>query len=468
MDAVESVKLLVRSGSDVRRVLGDLGSPECAAAVASGLADRRLQLLQLAQQELGILQEITSVAVADAKAASLCEALAGAGVKVPAPLLVQPGYVHIYHESLDINCFPAFYEHGFINVTSPDVEGLTPVMRYRPFYLNYPRYLYMKSNTMPWLQANTMPWLEAKGLLDATPGPSWRTNLNATATGWHYVAAQAAIGSNYWRGLSPNSGWELLEQLSKTNSTDTCSCWCTPENQGCSPLAMAWRILGSRRGMMDQTLARHVYLHHGEVTARLESDPSPAHFPSLIRLLTFEALEMTHTCCSYEHGESHPQKWAIVSLSKDEQQQIRSLQEERQNAVALETLMKEFNGQLAAWDSSSKNFDTFIWGPWRRRISELFAIDADTLKEMQSTADEVQTYVVPERLQRILGDDFDIIRYTTGGHEKKGKRHDKEGDCAETRHGVEDDDAIDNEDVEEIDGVFTCRYCDDPYYDSDD
>lgn len=94
--------------------------------------------------------------------------------------------------------------------------------------------------------------------------------------------------------------------------------------------------------------------------------------------------------------------------------------------------MEEFTEQTRTLDSSPKAFETFIWGCWRRRISELFIVDADVING-------IETRVMPMRLRDFLGNSFDLLRLD--GHEIDER----------------DDPAL----VEEITVSRHCRFCSD-------
>ncbi|KAF4461607.1 hypothetical protein FALBO_11589, partial [Fusarium albosuccineum] len=140
-------------------------------------------------------------------------------------------------------------------------------------------------------------------------------------------------------------------------------------------------------------------------------------FLEMVRLLTFETLEMTHTCCVLKNtsrerllahykpaqhllqNENDPfdssMKWSslqlIMNRDLEETARIRCDQLEQDKAGQLHSLMEEFTPVVHAVYSSRGTFVPFLWGYWRQRISELFAVDKDMLGEMKQSLNNVET-----------------------------------------------------------------------------
>lgn len=144
---------------------------------------------------------------------------------------------------------------------------------------------------------------------------------------------------------------------------------------------------------VDSDILQHVVLRHKmlqESHSRQGENPS-SFIIELLRLLTFEALDMTHTCCSFESINEDIVKdlvstvsckpAAIFSCRAEKVQEIRSCAE-RSSARLLEDLMAEFTLHLSRQSSDAQTFERFIAGYWRRRISEIYYPDLRVLCEM--------------------------------------------------------------------------------------
>jgi len=126
-----------------------------------------------------------------------------------------------------------------------------------------------------------------------------------------------------------------------------------------------------------------------------ESDGIPFWDQETLRLLTFEALEMSHTCCAFERVDQHdPYQMAgstvssaIFSCDPTIVSETRCCSQEQATASLLEELMTEFTGQLQLITPGPTALITFISTYWRRRISELYKHDyqvAEDLRQYQT------------------------------------------------------------------------------------
>ncbi|KAF2491471.1 hypothetical protein BU16DRAFT_594413 [Lophium mytilinum] len=448
-DCAESVDLLMKAGCTFafnweNQLPFEKATRECATAIVSNLADRRRRLLELAQRELGSLQHTSSSHVPDGAAAYLCKALDEAGIFIPPSLRVGPRHATMYHYPvIPIHHFRIFFEEGFRDFKSHDDMGLTPIMVWRTQF-----FLIDIFKTDAEQIVAMLLWLHEQGLLDQTPEDPWRMGLNVHATGWHYIAAMSGEDYENWgtyRDLEDSPPgkiiqqyllpWKIVRELSLVTVRDNCSCWCNPEGKGCSPLKSLWNAHADRHGVTRSLKAertgdflRHIIFHYEFDIAGVE-DSELVNLPlELVRLLTFEALEMTHTCCSlkkvsldrkriytYSDWKEDPSEYSkapyvIANRHRSIIRRIRSDDQERKNAHQLNELMEEFIGQMKTLEPSPKALEIFIWGYWRRRISELFVVNSVILHETEEVLSDVKTYVLPKRLVRFLGDEFDLLR----------------------------------------------------------
>ena len=111
-----------------------------------------------------------------------------------------------------------------------------------------------------------------------------------------------------------------------------------------------------------------------------------------IRLLTFEALEMEHTCCFLRQTKGGWLKSFVIAKCDEEWiHSIRSHKQEKENSMLLESLMDEFSHRLKQMRPTPKNLINFIWGHWRRRMSHVVAPDAQIMGAMGKTLENIET-----------------------------------------------------------------------------
>lgn len=179
--------------------------------------------------------------------------------------------------------------------------------------------------------------------------------LNKRANGWHCVAS--LFGKDYydttikWRFCTPGGqvrsplAWKVANKLSLITNRDSCACWCNPEGKGCSSLKSFWKNHSScheglhyhwGQGGMGEALG-HILFHHDIYNTRTEDNEPSQLSLELLRFLNFEALYMTHTCCTrkvqkcseifsdFDRNISHPHSIVFIAdRDPEEVQEIRS------------------------------------------------------------------------------------------------------------------------------------------------
>ncbi len=406
--------------------------------IASNLAERRRDLLRLCQEELGIHLDWHSIHVPDEEARAFCAALANFNIPVPRHLLVPPDYGTIFHfPGLRPWSFHIFMDQGFRGLQSYNPMGLTPLMVWRP----------QSSASDMW------EWAHDRRLGDQTQQDPLSLGLNTSSTGWHYIAATVGFTSSPWLDQAPAFYRKMMDDVSQGTIRDQCVCWCSPNGDGCSVPQSLWTAwadwIGWRWGgpFSDYYVEewRHSVLHHNPPSEGSNATPSILSALDFVRLVTFETLDMTHTCCYLEQVENlrgkrpispaqrkamptepnmdrvyvdrvcHPHVFANCNPQLAEE--IRSDILEQQNARQLEDLMREFEPQIRNLDFNDpiarksthpvmslvnrhtpyhtndglhgRVVERFMWGPWRRRISALFAIDGKAVSEMEQVLHNV-------------------------------------------------------------------------------
>jgi len=396
-------------------------SHSCLAVVASHLAERRCSLLRFCQKELSIYLDQDPSRVPDEEASALCAALNRSGIPIPRPFFVPPDYTTLFHfPRFPFFRFEEVWDHGFHDIQSRDSMGRTPHMVWRPD--EFRAWFVDAKSALGRQVARGWQWIQDKGCLGQIQQDPLALGLNVSSTGWHAMAAKLgyAAGDRPWYYSSTRFPHRMIQDLSQTTVRDRCVCWCNPEGLGCSPLKSFWKEYASGLPAMSGTATmfwKHCLLHHylnakhDQHGNRLETLRSMA--LEYVRLLTFETLDMTHTCCYLEEverlrsktpltptqrkemsGESNRFRWGqehvIASCSPELVQEVRSDGMEQRDARQLDELMREFEALILQLDwSNPKDLENFIWGPWRDRISSLFAVDTGTVAEMENVVGQV-------------------------------------------------------------------------------
>lgn len=355
-------------------------------------------------------------------------------VPIPVPLR-QPGpeSEDIYHlPGLALAFFPIFNRHGFSGYNEPNQHGLRPIMA------DVRSFCSLSRDPLADKLQDLQSWFVEHGCLDIRPvhsekQPRLDMKLNEGATGWHYLSLMLVIstwGRRAWYGAQDNGLSDTVTGLMATlaegepkRHRDGCVCWCTlppalhPSGteqrerkvderyrRGCSPfsyLCKQYLQHDSKEFVPNyfrQRVNHHHFWHHLFRHGRRASFPSdtalapddtaaeptgatpvPAWQLELLRLLTFEALEMTHTCCSAQRLQQpggDTAELAIFDHPDPEGTRLRLAAEpaEARKVRQLEEMMAEFAGQLGRRKAgcSPRDLEDFVSGAWRARVAGLY------------------------------------------------------------------------------------------------
>ena len=353
----EAVRILLDSGcqwNGFRRC--DTSSPSCVRLIAEKLAARRRMLWEMAEEVLepnDLLSLCPDSESVDFCAVAIINRLRQVGVTIPHDLVVAEDWEGIYLSgNLDITHLSVFYEAGFHDMNRHGKGGQTLL---QVISLELCRYRCMNHPDDTLLAPAFLERLRQWGCLDSRLIDPWDFGINTSATGWHVVAARMVREIDYGCSLP----WSVLE----AHVTDSCDCHCS--SAGCTPTT-TWI-----KGSLDFG-ACECGGHRTEEFCNKSAvwDTLPENMaPELLRFFTFEALEMSHTCCSTGlldiRGYCPPlQVASIIQFPGD----IEEIQEDEEELVErLENLLVEFEARL---DKSKESLKDFIWGYWRTRIGE--------------------------------------------------------------------------------------------------
>lgn len=343
----------------------------------------------------------------------------------------------IYHiRNMPLSFFPIFYEHGFIHVNTCDQRGLPPMfIRRGSFHYVHDHFLSQRLLNGDLGTFHNMPWLRQHGFLDQKPHDPLGLGLNIDVTGAHRVAAEMGsslgLDLDYQQGIDHylSLAADLLRQFARDFHRDKCVCWCNFDDDGCSPLKLLYKshahptnpYRGIKVWKQDEFQTNSVkrllfdFDMFGDPTAtptpgvkqQRKREQTTNTQPStraleFVRLLTFEALEMTHTCCMLEKlGKNGHYIDAILNCNPSTARDIRQSEEERRNAELLDTLTEEFSNVMQQ-DYQGKPLLDFIFGYWKTRIENLYAVREDEVQKMQKHVNNVRTGIWPRPLRRLL------------------------------------------------------------------
>jgi hypothetical protein len=146
---------------------------------------------------------------------------------------------------------------------------------------------------------------------------------------------------------------------------DRCVCRCS--RAGCRPISSAMstftRIRPLGRRVYDRRLRPLFSISDVFSVVRLATDQDWI-ASSILQVMTFEGLLLTHTCC---HEACAIDFWGKIRfLSRSSLEEIEMIQEDEQTGLnRLEDLVAEFE---ADWDAYEGSFESFIWKVWRPRM----------------------------------------------------------------------------------------------------
>ncbi|KAI0190513.1 hypothetical protein EV127DRAFT_481190 [Xylaria flabelliformis] len=283
----ESVLLLLASGSRIESVIIEGCDESCINDVFIALLQRRGELKRLALDNLTETEaeslRLHDNTVLNSKVDKVLELLQGRGVNIPSHLYDE---VKVYHRNNYCranyrNIFDQLWALGFRDIDGFDHLGQLPVTtHYDPDALRW----LIEHGADYWTLYN-----ERSGSVKITD----------SVTPAHFMLA--GIGSQLNSGrISPGSletfQW-LVEKLLRVRVSDACSCLCFVG--GCKPLKSFWDgwmslpdfFSSYTRTLEDQTRMCVDFIKAFQTCLRQDD------LALLVRRLTFDSMELRHTCC---------------------------------------------------------------------------------------------------------------------------------------------------------------------------
>ncbi|KAK8046019.1 hypothetical protein PG996_014083 [Apiospora saccharicola] len=244
---------------------------------------KRIAILYLSDSQCKDLSLDTS-AVLDANCDKVIAALQSMDISLDPKLLTRATPkkgASVYHYVSNRKVADLFYDLGF-----RDLSACTN--RLPPPFMNYKRLPYIL-----WLYQHGIDIhkpLEHQ-ILETSEDcrGCWTNNLPPGYTGAHHIAylfgSVFRHSGKYAKVLAPI----ILEDV-----IDSCSCGCSPN--GCSPIIAALKG-GSRRAIKTCSEASDLAALFSRILDLFDGYVNMGHVISAIRYMTYEAMELPHTCC---------------------------------------------------------------------------------------------------------------------------------------------------------------------------
>lgn len=289
----------------------------------------------------------------DLIAPKVYETLRDDGVDVPRRLLpsrylqepdgkIQVEMVHfsVFHfKNLPVQYLQRLYDAGLTDVDEPDSDGFTP----------------LKSNCGPFQWEAQSPaqvfgrarWLVSKGAdpcrpLPGTGVPALHTVINTGILSRCQTIDEWRSEASFNKPLANLDQHDLvfLRDAIAEDKPDACKCNCS--TNGCTPLSISLKNLTRYPHSSSMVLTTSELLHL--------LPPSSTIMETVIRLMVFEDLDLTHTCCDTDY---------LPPFDQDETKAID--EEEEQDLSELEQLVDEF---MDLYNKLNLPLFQFLQGHW--------------------------------------------------------------------------------------------------------
>ena len=307
----------------------------------------------------------------------------------------------VYHFSfLTVKVANELWNAGFRDVDVPDEDDKTPLMMLRPCRLH-------GHHNHKTEMIESALWLHQKGAslhqpCSPTLPPGLKNVGTATARSErravHFVTAavetclydaafslvreKADTDDCYRAEMEPLiddlsfDAAQLLCKILLDTSPDACLCACS--RHGCMPMTLLLKRSTSFHGLeVDGHISAWAWRWFLD---NVPTDQIPtANSQKILRLITFEAMGLRHTCCYYCDGD-------FYGIGSEEAAEIRD--EDHEGIQLLETLLLEFEERRGDEDVKS-----FIDGYWGTRMNEVRAareeaVDRARIREIGVVLDD--------------------------------------------------------------------------------
>ena len=370
--------------------------------VLSTLQERRRELFELAKHtlpaEVWADLDMPTDRLLDERAAEIQRVLVNADIEIPKSISVPLGRTTVYHcRGITAKKANQLWDAGFRDIDSWDESGRTPIMDCcRPIFGDTSLRSLMYAQ---WLLHHGADHLrEIRYVRDDKRD---KREPVAGRTALHCIANH--VGLNIMGFLPPefHSALQMVyglplffeELLVKGGSHDDCDCACS--SGGCTPFMILLKPIhesGRKHSKLRKSLVH-----------RLESPGHPASSAPMrsriaeevIRFETFEALQLSHTCCGFECNDAY---------RRYTPEDVREIHEEWEELLLKhEDLVSEF---CRKFQELGGTLTSFLEGYWQTRMDEVLEEQKPLDEEERRRLREIGV-VLEEVSEEIEGDFID-------------------------------------------------------------
>ncbi|KAF2144722.1 uncharacterized protein K452DRAFT_145900 [Aplosporella prunicola CBS 121167] len=364
LGCVESAALIFSAGCEMplglRSIPMDLR--KWSPVIAKALVGRRNYLSHLAINHLPqeFIKEFSldESRLPDAHAGRVIETLEAYGVNIPSSIrssMIFHTPIYAYNDWFTAEAAELLFKGGFVDINFPDIHGLTPLMKIDwdpPDFLGYLCWLVEKGANMYYTPSDASPpaaHYVAIGVMDYA--------LRFTREDYLAVEGRLNVPLGH---LATDSGSRLVLNVLAEDFTDKCVCACS--SQGCTTITTMFKplkpLVNIHRRLID-CLSPILGPNHPYWT-RLS--------PAIIRLSTFQRMELTHTCCRGGRYAYHDWHCCCKFKLPDAAEVAEIREEESELLTQLEELVVEF---VDKYNELGVPIVDFLEGYWTDRMEEV-------------------------------------------------------------------------------------------------
>lgn len=303
----------------------------------------------------------------DAHAIDAVSALRQYTISIPASLSFEKSSRTLYHlDSLQRHVAESFWKAGFRDINEPDCFGNTPLMKWNPpfcgnDYLELIDWFEEKGSKID----ETVQHIHSRAFFSRNHHLALCPCLISGHTVLHWIANRVNMDVLRWPLWSDRS-LEMFQRIIMNEKQDACKCACSLTGcRGISIIFKPWTRNARGFGTFLPRLMIKEWPSKFLLLCLTENTISEEIIHDVIRLLTFDTLGLTHTCCRPKDEDPMD---LIPFEDRDEIQEIHD--EEQEDLQLLEDLILEFDEYRR---KSSCCVRDFFCTYWRSRMIEVLS-----------------------------------------------------------------------------------------------
>ena len=383
-----AIELLINAGSAFsspgwfggsEEVLGIVWNDPIPLFLLRTFQERRRKLFELAKltlpAEVWADLDVPTDRLLDDRAAEIQRVLIDAGIEIPKSISVPQRRRTVYHADIrSAKQADQLWDAGFRDIDSCDESGRTPLSESEWYRLEYAQWLLHHGAD------------SGREICDIHKDHCGERKPVAGFTALHSMANRFGLG---FANLLVNKSYPALlldfgELLVNGDSHDDCHCACS--SSGCTPFTILLKTIDEEscrdfaKDLSEPADVRRLLVRE------IESPGHPASsapmrskiVEKLIRFETFEALQLTHTCCDFDFYEVHRQYTP---------EEVQDIHEEWEELLSQhEDLVSEF---CHKFQELGGTLVAFFEGYWQTRMDNVLKeekpYDEEDIRKMRET-----------------------------------------------------------------------------------